>query len=73
MDMLSSFSMGALIAGFFFGLIGMAAFGYGKKQGNYNAMGIGAALMVYPYFVTNTLATVAIGIALTASLFYFRD
>jgi len=34
---------------------------------------IGIVLMVYPYFVSNALLTFAIGIALTAALFFWRE
>ena len=62
-----------LIAGIVFGSIGFAAFIYGKKQSSFKAMMIAMALMVYPYFVSNTVWVTAIGIALTAALFIFRD
>jgi hypothetical protein len=29
--------------------------------------------MAYPYFVSNTIAMYAVGVALTAALFLFRD
>lgn len=68
-----SISLSNIIGWSLFGLIGMAAFLYGKKQGSWKTMAISAGLMVYPYFVTNTIAMFAVGVALTGSLFYFRD
>ena len=62
-----------LIGGLIFGSIGFVAFVYGKKQASFKPMGIGFALMAYPYFIPNTIAIYAIGIVLTASLFLFRD
>ena len=62
-----------LLAGIIFGSIGFAAFIYGKKQMSFKALGIGIALMAYPYFVPNTLAVYGIGCLLTAALFIFRD
>ena len=62
-----------LMGGILFGTIGMVAFGYGKKQCHFKAMGIGVALMVYPYFIPNTIAMYLVGIALTAALFIFHD
>ena len=62
-----------LFAYLIFGLIGMAAFGYGKKQGKPKAAFIGIAIMVYPYLVSDTLALWAIGAGLTTMLFMFRD
>lgn len=62
-----------LLAGVIFGSIGFAVFLYGKKQTSFKAMGIGAALMVYPYFIPNTIALYVIGVVLIAALFVFRD
>ena len=56
-----------------FGAIGFVAFMYGKRQVSWKAMAIGAALMVYPYFVSNTIAMYIVGVVLTAALFVFRD
>ena len=66
-------SFGSLAGSLLFGLVGMAAFGYGKRQGKMNAMAIGGALMVYPYFLDGNLALYGVGAALTAALFIFRD
>jgi len=71
--LLSGFSFAWLFAGFLFGLIGLAAFGYGKKNAKYRAMIIGVILMVYPYFIKNTIALYLVGIVLTGLLFYPRD
>ena len=65
--------MAQLVSGLLFGGIGFVAFMYGKRQASLKAMLIGVLLMVYPYFVSNTLASYAIGILLTAALFIFRD
>jgi len=62
-----------LIGGILFSMIGMAALGYGKKQGSFKPMLIGAILLVYPYFVSNTIALYVIGAVLTAALFIFKD
>ena len=62
-----------LIGGLIFGTIGFAAFMYGKKQSAFKPLGIGIALMVYPYFVPDTLLLYVIGIALTVALFIWRD
>ena len=65
--------MHQLVAGLLFGGIGFVAFMYGKGQASLKLMLIGAALMGYPYFVSNTLVLYGVGAALTASLFVFRD
>jgi hypothetical protein len=62
-----------IIGGIFFGIIGMYAFGYGRKEKNWRPMVIGIVLMVYPYFVSNTILAFAIGISLTAALFLWRE
>ena len=64
---------GKLFAYLIFGLIGMAALAYGKKQHSPKKMLIGAALMVYPYVVADTLALWGVGAGLTAALFMLPD
>lgn len=66
-------SLANIIGWSLFGIIGMAAFMYGKKQGSWKTMVVAAGLMVYPYFVTNTVLMWIVGVALTVSIFYFRD
>ena len=61
-----------IFAGILFGGIGTAAFIYGKKQASWKPMVLGVALMVYPFFIVDTLAQYVIGAALTAALFLFR-
>ena len=65
--------MGAtLFGGVLFGTIGLAAFVYGKRQGRLKPLVLGAALMLYSYFVPNPVAMYAIGAALTAALVLLR-
>jgi hypothetical protein len=66
-------SASVLFASLLFGSVGFAVFMYGKKSMHWQPMIIGVALMVYPYFVENVLLLYAIGIALSISLFVFRD
>ncbi len=61
-----------IFASILFGSIGLAAFIYGKKQASFKAMMIGVSLMVYPYFIPNTVAVYAVGAALTVALFIFN-
>lgn len=44
-----------------FGSVGMGYFVYGKKQGRGIPLLSGAALMIFPYFVSNTLVMVLAG------------
>ena len=62
-----------LIAGGLFGIIGFAAFIYGKKQKSAKPMIIGLVLMIYPYFIPNTVFLYLVGTALTAALYFWRD
>lgn len=45
--------MNLLMMSFVFGMVGMGFFSYGKKAGRYVPMGVGAGLMVVPYFITS--------------------
>ena len=56
-----------------FSAIGFAAFIYGKKNSSWRAMILGGTLMVYPYFITETLGLYVIGTALTATLLFWRE
>jgi len=58
-----------IMGGLLFSGIGFAAFMYGKRMGSARHMWLGAALMVYPYFVSNPLAMLIVGVGLTALLF----
>jgi hypothetical protein len=69
----SGMTAGNLIGNIIFSGIGFVAFMYGKKQGQFQRMALGGALMVYPYFVTNTALMFLIGAALTVTVWYARD
>jgi hypothetical protein len=62
-----------LFASLLFGIIGLAAFTYGKKSTKWKPMVIGVVLMVYPYAIDAIWLLYVIGIALCAALFVFRD
>ena len=62
-----------LLCSIIFSAIGLGAWIYGKKSALWKPMIIGGILMIYPYFVADTLLMALIGCALTASLFVFRD
>ena len=61
-------SIANIFASIIFSSIGLAAFIYGKKQSSFKALVIGVILMIYPYFVPNTVAVYAIGTILTVAL-----
>ncbi|MBI5209603.1 MAG: hypothetical protein HY927_06465 [Elusimicrobia bacterium] len=62
-----------IAAGLFFSAVGLVVLGYGRRDGNVNAMALGGALMVFPYFVSDTVLTLIIGIGLTAAVFYSKE
>jgi hypothetical protein len=68
-----TFTAANLFGQILFGAIGFAAFIYGKKQSSFKAMLLGVVIMAYPYVVAETWLLYAIGFALTALLFVWRD
>lgn len=56
-----------------FSIVGFAAFRYGKKTTSTNAMLIGVALMLYPYFISATWLLYLLGAALCGALYWFRE
>ena len=62
-----------LLGSVLFGIVGFAAYRYGKKAGSMNPMVFGVSLMVYPYFVSQTWLLYAVGCGLCAGLYFLRD
>ena len=62
-----------LIGGLVFGSIGFVAFIYGKRMNSWKPMFCGLALMIFPYFISNTVAMYVIGIGGSFALLLFRD
>ena len=54
------------------GGIGFVLFVYGKKQKAVVPLVCGLALMIFPYFISNTLLLVAVGVALIAIPYFVR-
>ena len=52
--------------------IGLGLFLYGKKQRAIVPLVCGLALLIFPYFVTNTIALLATGGALIAIPYFVR-
>ena len=65
-------NIASLFWGFLFGSIGVGFFIYGKKQQRMVPLFCGVALMVFPYFVSNTIAVVVIGVVLMAVPYFVR-
>jgi hypothetical protein len=61
-----------LLWGLLFSSIGLGFFLYGKKQRAVVPLVCGLVLMIYPYFIPNVVALVAIGIVLTAIPYFLR-
>ena len=53
-----------ILWGLLFGSLGIGYFIYGKRQANVVARYTGIALMVFPYFVSDAIALVVVGILL---------
>ena len=61
-----------LFWGLLFGSVGLGFFVYGKKQKAVVPMVCGLVLMIFPYFIANTILLVAIGVALIALPYFVR-
>jgi hypothetical protein len=61
-----------LLWGLLFGSIGLGYFIYGKKQRAAVPLVCGLGLMVFPYFVPNTLLLVGVGALLIAIPYFLR-
>jgi hypothetical protein len=55
-----------------FGSIGLGFFIYGKKQRAVVPLVCGLALMLFPYFVSNAMLLVGIGVLLMAIPYFLR-
>ena len=55
-----------------FGSIGLGFFLYGKKQKAVVPLVCGLTLMIFPYFVSNTILLVAIGVMLIVVPYFVR-
>ena len=64
---------GVLLWGLLFSSIGLGLFLYGKKQRAVVPLVCGLVLMIYPYFIPNVIALVAIGVVLTAVPYFFKS
>lgn len=70
MDSLLNFDFYALCYGFFFGIVGYAAWRYGRKTQSTRHIALGILLMGYSYLVPNPWASFFIGLGLTVLLFW---
>ena len=61
-----------LIGGTIFSGIGFVALVWAKKESEIRPGILGLALMVFPFFITQTVLLYLVGAALTAALFFWR-
>jgi hypothetical protein len=62
----------SLLWGLLFGSIGLGFFIYGKRQKAVVPLVCGLVLMIFPYFISNAILLVAIGVALVALPYFLR-
>jgi hypothetical protein len=61
-----------LLWGLLFGSIGIGLLIYGRKQGAVVPLVCGLALMIFPYFVSDTILLITVGIMLIAIPYFVR-
>ena len=62
----------SLLWGVLFGSIGLGFLIYGRKQRAVVPLVCGLALMVFPYFISNSVLLVIIGVALMSIPYFLR-
>jgi predicted membrane protein len=62
----------SLLWGLLFGSIGLGFLIYGRKQRAVVPLVCGLALMIFPYFVLNTILLITIGIVLIVIPYFVR-
>jgi hypothetical protein len=62
----------SLLWGVVFGSVGVGFFMYGRRQQSAVPLITGVALMVFPYFISNTWLLVGIGAVLMAIPYFLR-
>ena len=62
-----------LIGGLIFGAIGFVAFIYGKRMSLWKLMLCGLALMIFPYFISDTGMLYIFGTLGTVALLFLRS
>ena len=65
-------STSSLLWGLLFGSFGLGFFVYGRKQKAVVPLVCGLILMVYPYFISNTIILVVLGVVLTGIPYFIR-
>ena len=66
-------NMTSLMLSVLFGMIGMGYLMYGKKMSEFLPIGIGAGLIIVPYFIANAILLIVVCMAMMATPFLLRD
>ena len=61
-----------IFAAILFGIVGLAAYSYGKKASLAKVKWIGVTLMLYPYVISQTWLLYVVGAGLCVALYLFR-
>ena len=61
---------GYIFGAILFGLMGFAAWRFGKRREQVNTKWLGVALMFYPYAVPNTLLLWLVGLGLCGAIYW---
>jgi len=61
-----------LFGAFLFGILGLAAYRYGRKTSLPIPKWLGVALMLYPYAISSTGLLYAVGVALCIGVYLYR-
>jgi hypothetical protein len=62
----------SLLWGLLFGSFGLGFFVYGRRQKTVVPLVCGVVLMIFPYFVSNTMLLVILGMTLIAIPYFVR-
>jgi hypothetical protein len=65
-------SPGYIVGVILFGVLGLVAYYYGKRQGQPRTRWLGLALMLYPYVVWQTWLLYLVGAVLCAAIWFER-
>jgi hypothetical protein len=66
-------SSASLVWATIFGVVGLAYFVYGKKQRLFVPLFCGMGLMAFPYFISNAILLVVVGVGLSVVPYFFRE
>lgn len=66
-SLIAGMSMGGIVASLAFSGVGYFYLNRGRAEGDVPKIVCGVALMVYPYFVVNTVYIIIVGIGLAAA------